>query len=586
MADQAQTRQGTTAIHDLSVLPPPAPYDPASPTQFRQPTFPLRSPLSLPKQGVLDESRSCRRRRVWLRMLHRRVKQDRKQAFSQLSLGNCLILDSTVPVPGSPAPKPDPQPLTLPDSELVEQELSKAESAPPSLSGTPLDGEEGLTLEGVLDLLQQLQYHTHQQGGVSICPDFLGGRCPQGGQCPLHHTALPYHWQLRRKGTCRWESVGQEANDLLERLYCSPDHSYVTLRVRDQAATLSLDEMKVSRWQGGGGVVYDAARRLSTAPDPSREFHTQYRYYWRDGAGWEEYSKEFSATISSALSMNQPLVSLSSSLHCYFLSLKECFQLNVSTGRRRDLRVRPLFQSPAVLLPQLRTLSGSPSTGVPSAPLNPAESSPYPETWVPLDPSLYFQQVPLTLEDPAFRVVYQHFHKTMPESRYLLLGISRVQNPFLWDKYKCKKQHMSRRMSPEERLRNERHLFHGTSRSSIEAICKHNLDPRLSGKHAAIYGQGCYFARTAAYSHRYAPRDQQGEHHVFLCKVLVGRSAPGRPEMRRPPPIHPDDPASDLYNSCVDKLPEPALFVVFENDQCYPYFLIRYKELEPSVTVE
>ncbi|MGH0188660.1 UNVERIFIED_CONTAM: hypothetical protein FKN15_030879 [Acipenser sinensis] len=123
---------------------------------------------------------------------------------------------------------------------------------------------------------------------------------------------------------------------------------------RDQAATLSLDEMKVSRWQGGGGVVYDAARRLSTAPDPSKEFHTQYRYYWRDGAGWEEYCKEFSATISSALSMNQPLVSLSSSLHCYFLSLKECFQLNVSTGRRRDLRVRPLFQSPAVLLPQLR----------------------------------------------------------------------------------------------------------------------------------------------------------------------------------------------------------------------------------------
>ncbi|MGH0186528.1 UNVERIFIED_CONTAM: hypothetical protein FKN15_021848 [Acipenser sinensis] len=145
---------------------------------------------------------------------------------------------------------------------------------------------------------------------------------------------------------------------------------------------------------------------------------------------------------------------------------------------------------------------------------------------------------------------------------------------------------MSRRMSPEERLRNERHLFHGTSRSSIEAICKHNLDPRLSGKHAAIYGQGCYFARTAAYSHRYAPRDQQGEHHVFLCKVLVGRSAPGRPEMRRPPPIHPDDPASDLYNSCVDKHQDPALFVVFENDQCYPYFLIRYKELEPSVTVE
>ncbi|KAH1164656.1 hypothetical protein KIL84_020651 [Mauremys mutica] len=145
---------------------------------------------------------------------------------------------------------------------------------------------------------------------------------------------------------------------------------------------------------------------------------------------------------------------------------------------------------------------------------------------------------------------------------------------------------MSRQLSPEQRLRNERHLFHGTSAGAVPAICKHNLDPRLAGKHAALYGQGSYFARRASYSHRYAPPAEAGLRHVFLCKVLVGRSAPGQPALRRPPPLAPGDPAGDLYDSCVDSLSEPQVYVVFDNDQCYPYFLLQYRELEEVVKLD
>ena len=145
---------------------------------------------------------------------------------------------------------------------------------------------------------------------------------------------------------------------------------------------------------------------------------------------------------------------------------------------------------------------------------------------------------------------------------------------------------MGRRLSLAERLTNERHLFHGTSPEAALAICKHNFDPRVSGKHATAYGQGSYFARRSNYSHGYArPDAASGLRCMFLAKVLVGRHAQGRPAFRRPPPFDPCDPASDLFDSCVDSTPDPQIFVVFDGDQCYPYFLIRYRLLDNTLVV-
>ncbi|CAM4708186.1 unnamed protein product, partial [Caretta caretta] len=163
------------------------------------------------------------------------------------------------------------------------------------------------------------------------------------------------------------------------------------------------------------------------------------------------------------------------------------------------------------------------------APGPPAGPGAPPETWAPLAPGQDWQQVPVAVEERGFRLIYGLLHKSLPEARCRLERARRVQSPFLWDKYKRKQSHMSRQTSPEQRLRNERHLFHGTSAGAVPAFCKHNLDPRLPGEHAALYGQGSYFARRASYSHRYAPPAEAGLRHGSLCKVLVGRSGLGQP---------------------------------------------------------
>lgn len=93
-----------------------------------------------------------------------------------------------------------------------------------------------------------------------------------------------------------------------------------------------------------------------------------------------------------------------------------------------------------------RTLGGVPTQAPP--PLEATSSSQiicpdgvtsanfYPETWVYMHPSQDFIQVPVSAEDKSYRIIYNLFHKTVPEFKYRILQILRVQNQFLWEKYK------------------------------------------------------------------------------------------------------------------------------------------------------
>ena len=121
---------------------------------------------------------------------------------------------------------------------------------------------------------------------------------------------------------------------------------------------------------------------------------------------------------------------------------------------------------------------------------------------------------------------------------------------------------------------NERRLFHGTSPETLEAICKQNFDCRLHGKNAPVYGQGSYFALNASYSDA-AKEDGDSSQFMFLAKVLVGSSTRGHSSYQRSPQKVPSNPASDLYDSCVDDISNPT---VFDTDQCYPEYIIKYSQ--------
>ena len=141
-----------------------------------------------------------------------------------------------------------------------------------------------------------------------------------------------------------------------------------------------------------------------------------------------------------------------------------------------------------------------------------------------------------------------------------------------------KKENMAaaRTGSIQGRFVNERQLFHGTNPEIVEAICKQNFDWRLHGKNATVYGEGSYFALNSSYSDSYAKEDTKGSKFMFVAKVLVGSYTKGQSSYRRPPSKEPSNPASDLYDSCVDDRSFPTIFVVFDTDQFYPEYIIEY----------
>ncbi|XP_068172948.1 protein mono-ADP-ribosyltransferase TIPARP [Antennarius striatus] len=463
------------------------------------------------------------------------------------------------------------------------------------------DKSEEASLDLVFELLTQLQYHTHQADSVDICVDFLQGQCVYGNDCALHHTVLPHHWQIRRSGNQTWQSIADESQEQLERLYCNPDNEQVRLKFQGRVFTLDFGAMRVC------DIDFDRVRRLSTpaspfpvsttSPNPS--CHTVWKYYCRDNFGWREYSEPVVKLIEEASSRGLKEVRFITLQNQYILDIREGFQQNAVFGFRRQIKKRPMFMSSVMLTPHLQTLGGLSSSPLCSSssssmdlstshPLSPTTTNPpslFPETWLPMSISQDFLQVPVSREDRSYRTVYSLFHKTVSETKFRIIKIQRVQNPFLWEKYKRKKEYMSRHWSEMDRLLSERHLFHGTSADVVEGICKHNFDPRVCGKHATTFGQGSYFARKAVYSHNFSKRSPKGVHCMFLAKVLTGRFTLGNPSMRRPPPINPRDPSSDLFDSCVDNWVDPQIYVIFNDDQSYPYFIIHYEEVPSTVAV-
>ncbi|XP_071100391.1 uncharacterized protein [Haliotis cracherodii] len=63
---------------------------------------------------------------------------------------------------------------------------------------------------------------------------------------------------------------------------------------------------------------------------------------------------------------------------------------------------------------------------------------------------------------------------------------------------------------------------------------------------------------------------------MFLAKVLVGKYTGGNTGHRRPPPFYSAEPYGKCYDSCVDNIWDPKIFVIFDSNQAYPEYIVEY----------
>jgi len=98
-----------------------------------------------------------------------------------------------------------------------------------------------------------------------------------------------------------------------------------------------------------------------------------------------------------------------------------------------------------------------------------------------------------------------------------------------------------------------------------------------------VYGRGVYFATNFAYSASatYSPADPvTGIKYVYQSLVLTGQYQQGAQSMIVPPSKTSDTAAGGgggRYDSVVDNVTSPSVFVVFYDTQAYPQYLISFK---------
>ncbi|KAA8580257.1 hypothetical protein FQN60_005792, partial [Etheostoma spectabile] len=302
---------------------------------------------------------------------------------------------------------------------------------------------------------------------------------------------------------------------------------------------------------------YGKVRRLTNSDSlvTNPYFPSKWKVYWWNNVKWEEYNEDVSTLLLKKMSKNEPECSFCVGTQQYKVDLATMTQSNVTTGFQRKVCCRPFYYSPKSMHPYLQlTVSTEPVSDPPGEnfSVDPLQefSSWYPPVWC-LASEQDYSLVDLPAGTQAYQSIENLFYESVPETKVYM-----------------QKQHTN----SKEPL--ERHLFHGTTKEPSEDICHNNFDPRMAGVNGTSQGFGSYFATTASFSHSYtAWEGPEKVRHMFLAKVLAGKTCLGRYNYRRPPLNHKMR-QFHLYDSCVDNTVKPTMFVVFDSCQCYPYYLI------------
>ncbi|KAG5274031.1 hypothetical protein AALO_G00158410 [Alosa alosa] len=393
-----------------------------------------------------------------------------------------------------------------------------------------------------------------------ICLYFIRRGCSFKDKCIRVHHRLPYKWQILDKDGVTWTDLSEQEE--AERDYCNPASD----------TSFGPRPMNFLTMTCAGSPV----RRLSTASSVTKPPHfiltTEWRWYWLDDqGGWNEYGLESDpkclTTITSQtleniyLSEVEDEIDFSSAGHRYVLNLKDMYQQNMKHKTRREVRRRPHFISAQELEKKLKSGSTEASS---SSPVD------VPAHWDKTAlPSHTYKLVPLSSSSGEFQRVENLFRRTMQRST--VHSIRRVQNPSLWKMFQWQKDQLKERAGRGD-VR-EMELFHGTEQALLEAICEQNFDWRNCGVHGSHYGKGSYFARDASYSDKYSALGSGSRKIMFVAQVLVGDFTKGRSVYLRPPAR---ETGKGFYDSCVDSVSNPSIFVIFEKYQIYPEFIVEY----------
>lgn len=182
-------------------------------------------------------------------------------------------------------------------------------------------------------------------------------------------------------------------------------------------------------------------------------------------------------------------------------------------------------------------------------------------------------------ESDEFQNVVKNFYETIQEyhSKIRIIQVEKLMNRLLYNQYKLKKASVLQRATYPEV---ERTLYHGTNEMSVKEICVHGFNRSFCGKNATVYGQGVYFAVNSALSvqDQYSPPNADGYKFIFVSKVLTGDYTKGCHSMKTAP-LKETGNIPLRYDSVTDDITKPTMFVIFNDTQAFPEYLITCQRI-------
>ncbi|XP_072123785.1 protein mono-ADP-ribosyltransferase PARP12-like isoform X1 [Mobula birostris] len=386
-----------------------------------------------------------------------------------------------------------------------------------------------------------------------ICLYFIRKHCSFKEKCIRDHFHLPYRWQIYKE---RWEDLPNMEE--VEMDFCDPNNITSSGICPINFETMMFGSYKV--------------RRLSTASSvtkpPDYILTTEWLWYAKNASGkWTEYESQDQVCSADLEKLYLAEISEVSSESSAKQSFKEMCQKFIRFESEDDFRRRPRFVSKQDVEKIIQRASSKQDK------TNDYNSKSIPENW---DKSalvdLGFKRIQLLPSSEEYKKVQALFQSSMQSSK--IQKIDRIQNVGLWEIFQWKKEQM-RKMNGAKNV-NERLLFHGiTTPAIVDDICFQNFELGTEAGDGSLYGKGIHFAEKASCCFFDMYSGSAKEHSImFLARVLVGEFAQGHRACDQLPSK--DGTRLSCYDSCVDNISDPSIFVIFEKYQIYPEYVIEY----------
>ncbi|XP_078077304.1 protein mono-ADP-ribosyltransferase PARP12-like [Mustelus asterias] len=390
-----------------------------------------------------------------------------------------------------------------------------------------------------------------------ICLYFIRNHCSFKDKCIRIHFSLPYRWQVC-KGT--WQDFPNM--EKIEMEFCDPNN------ITSSGPTpVNFETMMCGSHQ---------VRRLSTAPSVTKPPHyiltTEWLWYMKDMFGkWTQYENQDQVHVTSTDLENVYLANNNAEVNIgefnEILSFKEMIQKEKFSEIASQVRRRPKFISKEDVENKVKSVKLGQGQASSSKPKN------IPENWDKSAlPHVGYTRIQLPPLSKECKDIETLFHKSMPSSK--IHKVDRIQNLGLWEIFNWWKEQMKQKNDNHDV--NEQFLFHGiTDHSIVDAICYQNFDWGSFTQDGTLYGKGRYFAKEAACANFDLYSDSATDLNIMiLARVLVGQFTEGHSSYDCPPSK--DGRRFRSYDSCVDCIDNPSVFVIFEKFQIYPEYIIEY----------